>query len=196
MMDPSIEWMIDKDNPPEDNLPDVTMTSPTDTDQVRFVLSPETNQPPNTNTHSENDDMMMKTAIKDDCYHDLSLMGWTTDNDDPPNDKENSPESRKPSISISYAKIQKVDDLITNDDSSTPPSTSTPPPPSPPLKSSTKSVRKIREKRRKRSKRKARDLRTKHLEQQVEDLQRQLNEKQKQRGCRKSEILQVTTNNN
>merc|ERR1712115_742073 len=98
--------------------------------------------------HSENDDMIMKTAIMDDCYHDLSLMGWTPDNDDPPNDKENSPEARKPSISISYAKIQKVDDLIKNE-SSTPPSpltTSTPPPSSSPLKSSTKSVRKIREK--------------------------------------------------
>merc|ERR1711884_66779 len=105
-------------------------------------------------TQPKNDDMIM---LKTDMMDDLSLMGLTPDNDDPPNDKENSPKARKPSISISYAKIQKVDDLINNDDSSTPPSpltTSTPPPPSPPLKSSAKSVRKIREKRRKQSKQK------------------------------------------
>merc|ERR1711884_497933 len=45
-------------------------------------------------------------------------MGWTPDNDDPPNDKENSPKVRKPSISISYAKIQQfVKDLIDNSSS-------------------------------------------------------------------------------
>ena len=113
MTDPSLEWMIDKDNPPEDNLSDVKMTSLTDPETVRFVLSPETDQPPNSTTHSENDDMIMKTAIMDDCHHDLSFMGWTPDNDDPPNYKENSPEVRKPSISISYKKSKKLTILST-----------------------------------------------------------------------------------
>ena len=63
MTDPSLEWMIDKDNPPEDNLSDVKMTSLTDPETVQFVLSPETDQPPNSTTHSENDDMLMNIAF-------------------------------------------------------------------------------------------------------------------------------------
>ena len=122
MKDPSLDWLFDKDNPPDDkdNLSDVKMTSPTDPKTVQFVLSPETDQPLHSTTHSKNDDILMNTAFMDD----LSLMGWTPDNDDPPNDKENSTEVRKPSISISYAKIQKVDNLINNDDSTTTPSAS------------------------------------------------------------------------
>ena len=115
MKDPSLEWLVDKDNPPDkDNLSDVT--SPSDHKTVRFVLPSKTDHPPPP-THSENDMLMMNTDIMDD----LSLMGWTPDNDDPPNDKENSPEVRKPSISISYAKIQQfVKDLTDNSSSTTP----------------------------------------------------------------------------
>ena len=120
-MDPSLEWMIDKDNPPEDNLSDVTMTSPTDPKTVWFVTTPAITQPTPT-TQPKNDDVIM---LNTDIMDNLSLMGWTPDNDDPPKDKENSTKVRKPSISISYAKIQKVDDLINNDDSTTTPSPST-----------------------------------------------------------------------
>ena len=103
MMDPSLEWMIDKDNPP-DNLPDVTMTAPTDPRKVRFVSTPAITQPAPTTQPEENDDMiLLKTEMTDD----LSLMGWTPDNDDPPNNKDNSPKVRKPSISISRTKIQQ-----------------------------------------------------------------------------------------
>ena len=85
MNDPSLEWMIDKDNPPEDNLSDVKMTSPSDPNTVRFVSPPETDQPLHSTTHSENDDMLTKTAI----MKEISLM--MSDYDDPPNDKDNSP---------------------------------------------------------------------------------------------------------
>ena len=80
MTDPSLEWMIDKDNPPEDNLPDVTMTSPTDPRTVRFVSTPAIAQPTPT-TQPKNDDMIM---LKTDMMDDLSLMGWTPENNDPP----------------------------------------------------------------------------------------------------------------
>merc|ERR1712115_559610 len=86
------------------------MSSPTDPKTVRLVLPPSTAQPTHSIT-SKNDMIMLKTGLMDD----LSLMGWTPDNDDPPNDKENSPEVRKPSISISYAKIQQfIKDLTDN----------------------------------------------------------------------------------
>ena len=105
MNDPSLDWLFDKDNPPEDkdNPSNVKMTSLSNPKTVRFVSPPATDQPPiNSTTCSENDVMLMNTAIMED----LSLMGWTPDNNDPPNDKDNSPEVRKPSISIPDTKIK------------------------------------------------------------------------------------------
>merc|ERR1711884_717433 len=108
--------------------------------------------------------MIMSTAFMDDP----SLMGCTPDNDDPPNDKENSLKDGKPSISISYAKIQKVDDLINNDDSTTTPSASI-------IQStSTKSRRNVLEQCKKRRRRKERDKKAKELEKMVHALQQQL----------------------
>ena len=100
MKNPSLEWIIDKDNPPKDkdNISDVKMTSPSDPKIVRFVSSLETDQPPHSTTHSENDDILTKTAIMEDVSHMMS------DCDDSPNDKDNSPKDKKPPIS--YAKIQ------------------------------------------------------------------------------------------
>merc|ERR1711884_194030 len=46
-------------------------------------------------------------------------MGWIPDSDDPPNNKENSPKVRKPSISISYTKIQQFVKDLTDNSSST-----------------------------------------------------------------------------
>ena len=152
MMDPSLEWMIDKDNPPKDNLSDVKMTSPSDPKTVRFVSPPSTAQLTYSTTYSKNDDMLMTNT---DIMDNLSLMGWTPDNDDPPNDKENSPKVRKPSISISYANIQKVEDLINNDDSTTTPSASLIP------STSTKSRRNVLEQRKKRRHRKEREKKSK-----------------------------------
>ena len=162
--------MIDKDNPPEDNLFDVKMTSPSDPEPLRFVSPPATAQPINSTTHSDNDDMLMNIAFQEDLF----LVEWTPDNYVPPNNKENSTKVRKPSISISYAKIQKVDDLINNDDSTTTPA-STP---------STKSRRNVLEQRKKRRRRKERDEKAKELEKKVHALQQQLREteeKQKQK---------------
>ena len=150
MTDPSLEWMIDKDNPPEDNLFDVKMTSPSDPEPLRFVSPPATAQPINSTTHSDNDDMLMNIAFQEDLF----LVEWTPDNYVPPNNKENSTKVRKPSISISYAKIQKVDDLINNDDSTTTSSPSTTTSTSTP---STKSRRNVLEQRKKRRRRKERD---------------------------------------
>ena len=93
MKDPSLEWMIDKDNPPKDNLSDVKMTSPSDPKTVRFVSPPETDQPPHSTTHSENDDMLTKTAIMED----MSLM--MSNYNDPPNDKDNFPNVKMSSSS-------------------------------------------------------------------------------------------------
>merc|ERR1711884_542907 len=106
------------------------------------------------------------TAFKED----LSLMEWTPDNY-VPLDKENPTEVRKPYISISYAKIQKVDDLINNDDSTTTPSPSTITSTSTP---STKSRRNILEQRKKRRHRKERDKKAKVLKQKVNALLQQL----------------------
>merc|ERR1712115_547506 len=71
MMDPSLEWMIDKDNPPY-YLSDVKMYSPTDPKAVQFVSPPETDQPPHSTTHSENDDSL--TKMKTTLMEDMSLM--------------------------------------------------------------------------------------------------------------------------
>ena len=112
---PSLDWLFDKDNSPEDkdNPSDVKMISPLDPKTVRFVSPPETDQPPHSTTHSENDDMLTKTAIMDD----ISLMEWTPDNNDPPNNKDNSPNVKK--SSISYAKIQKFVKHLTDNPPST-----------------------------------------------------------------------------
>ena len=152
MNNPSLEWMIDKDNPPKDNLSDVKMTSPSDPKTVSFVSHSATAQPTHSTTHSENDDMLMNTAFKED----LSLMEWTPDNYVPHNNKENSPEVRKPSISISHTKIEQFVEKLTDNSSSTIHNvntdnsgnndTITPPTPS------TTSVCKIQEKLRKRNK--------------------------------------------
>ena len=108
--------------------------------------------------------MLMNTAFKEG----LSLLEWTPDNYVLPNDKENSTEVRKPSISISYAKIQKVDDLINNYDSTTTPSPSTITSTSTP---SSKSRRNVLEQCKKRCRRKERDKKAKELEQKVHALQ-------------------------
>ena len=178
MKNPSLEWIIDKDNPPKDNLSNAKMTFPSNPKTVRFVSPPATAQPLHSTTYSKNDDMLMNTAFKED----LPLMEWTSDNYVPHNNKENSPKVRKPSISISRTKIQQFVENLTNNSSSTihtvntdnsdNNNTITP---------STTSVCKIREKRQKRNKWKARDQHTKHLERQVEELNQQLKEKQKQK---------------
>merc|ERR1711884_270987 len=128
-----------------------------------FVSTPAIAQPTST-TQPENDDMIM---LKTNMMDDLSLMGWTPENDEPPNNKENSTEARKPSISISYAKIQKVDNLINNDDSTTTLSASIIP------STSTKSRRNVLEQCKKRRRRKE-----KELEKMVHALQQQLREKE------------------
>ena len=63
MKDPSLEWMIDKDNPPKDNLSDVKMTSPSDPKTVQFVSPPETDKPPHSTNYSENDDKFLKKMV-------------------------------------------------------------------------------------------------------------------------------------
>merc|ERR1711884_117022 len=129
-----------------------------------FVSTPAIAQPTST-TQPENDDMIM---LKTNMMDDLSLMGWTPENVDPPNDKENSTEARKPSISISYANIKKVDNLINNDDSTTTPSASII------TSTSTKSRRNVLEQCKKRRRRKERDEKAKELEKMVHALQQQL----------------------
>ena len=120
MKDPSLDWLFDKDNPPDDkdNPSDVKMTSPSDPKTVRFVSPPSTAQPTHSTT-SENDMLMMNKDIMDD----LSLMGWTPHNDDPPNDKENSPDDLVMTVCPDGWEFD--DDLINNDDSTTTPAPST-----------------------------------------------------------------------
>ena len=91
MDDPSLEWMIDKDNPPEDNLSNVKMTSPSNPKTVSFVSHPATAQPIPSTANSEDEDMLMNTDFKED----LSLIEWTPDNYVPPNDKEREKKTKK-----------------------------------------------------------------------------------------------------
>ena len=116
MNNPSLDWLFKKDNPPKDkdNPSDVKLTSASDPKTVRFVSFPEIDQSPHSTTQSENenDDMLTKTAIMDN----ISLMEWTPDND-PPNNKDNSPNVKK--SSISYAKIQKFVEHLTDNSPST-----------------------------------------------------------------------------
>ena len=85
MNNPSLEWLIDKDNPPNDkDNPSDVKTSPSNPNTVQFV-SPETDQHAHSTTYSETDDMLTKTAIMED----ISLMMSNYNN--PPNDKDNSP---------------------------------------------------------------------------------------------------------
>ena len=96
--------MFDKDNPPnnEDNSSNIKMWSHLDPKTVSFVSTPATDQPPShsTFTHTKTDDMIMKIAIDD-----ISLMKLTFDNNNPPNNKDNSPNNKK--FNIPFAKIGK-----------------------------------------------------------------------------------------
>ena len=111
--------MFDKDNPPDDkdNPSNVKTTSPSDPNTVRFV-SPETDQHAHSTTHSENDDMLTKTAIMED----ISLM--MSDYNDPPNDKDNSP-NVKMSLSSNPKTLRFVSTLATNKPPINPPINST-----------------------------------------------------------------------
>ena len=140
MTDPSLEWMIDKDNPPKDNLSDVKMTSPSDPKPLRFVSPPASAQPTNSTTHSDNDDMLTKTDIMED----ISLMMSDCDVTMSSAQTEKVVESPLPcsgiSLQLSTTHSKSTDNTENN------PNITPSPPPSPPPTSPTKSVRKIREK--------------------------------------------------
>ena len=184
MNNPSlVDWLFGKDNPPnnKDNPSDVKMFSPSDPKTVQFVSTPATDKPPiNSTTRTKNDDKFLKKMAR-------ALTAWGYNNDSPPDDNVimSSVQTEKVVKSMLPSSVTSLHSFTTHSKSTNNtknnPNITPSPPPSPPPTSLTKSVRKIREKRRKRSKRKARDLHTKHLEQQVEELKQQLNEKQKQK---------------